>query len=56
MWPGESRRSELAIEVLDKAAAVAEFDWVLKQEIPGRDLQKVHELRLRLVPPATSND
>ena len=39
-----------------KAAALADFDWVLKQEIPGLDLQKVHELRLRLVPPAASSD
>lgn len=39
-----------------KAAALADLDWVLKQEIPGLDLQKVRELRLRLVPRATSND
>jgi serine protease Do len=38
------------------AAALADFDWVLKQQLPGLDLQKVRELRLRLVPRATSSD
>ena len=38
------------------AAALADFDWVLKQQPPGPDLQKVRELRGRLLPRATLSD
>ena len=37
-------------------AALADFDWVLEQQLPGLDLQKVRELRDRFVPRATSSD